>query len=78
MQCGSTLLFDHKEPPITKIGTFNCHLIADARDSNPDQYLNAFLRNTYISSSGSFLRASLAIHWKAASTLKPSFAEVSK
>jgi hypothetical protein len=33
---------------------------------------------TYISSSGSFLSAFFAIHWNAASTLKPSFAEVSK
>lgn len=36
------------------------------------------LENTYISSSGSFFSAFLAIHWKASSTLKPSFAEVSK
>lgn len=34
--------------------------------------------NTHISSSGSFLSAFLAIHWKASSTLNPSFAEVSK
>lgn len=33
---------------------------------------------TYISSSGSFLKAFFAIHSKAASTLKPSFADVSK
>lgn len=36
------------------------------------------VKNTYISSSGSFLSAFLAIHWKAASTLNPSFADVSK
>lgn len=35
-------------------------------------------KKTHISSSGSFLSAFLAIHWKAASTLNPSFAEVSK
>lgn len=33
---------------------------------------------TNISSSGSFLRAFFAIHWNAASTLNPSFADVSK
>lgn len=33
---------------------------------------------TYTSSSGSFLSAFLAIHWNAASTLNPSFADVSK
>jgi len=34
--------------------------------------------STYISSSGSFFSAFLAIHWKAASTLNPSLADVSK
>lgn len=37
-----------------------------------------YATDTHISSSGSFFRAFLAIHWKASSTLNPSFAEVSK
>lgn len=36
------------------------------------------LKRAYVSSSGSFLSAFVAIHWKAASTLVPSFAEVSQ
>lgn len=35
-------------------------------------------RNAHISSSGSFFSAFFAMHWKAASTLNPSFADVSK